>query len=328
MAEHDDLVDDARNQTGLSDFGDDSFREGLDRLVHSIETEATLNELGQVALPFLHHPAARDAPAGRGLVPPPPRDRRRAHRRAADRPGAAADRLDGALVPARRGPGRPLAPALGVEPALPAAVHRRAPDPRIAEAQARAAVQEEMNPPRWRRWCPPRRPGPMECQELMALDFKPHYFPAFAHLPSYTEWLLDADLTSTYRYERRVLKLLQWGEPPAAAVAAEVPVAPAVARPPRRGLPRRPLRDDPPRPHRRDGVGRRPLLRGRSAVQRRHRPALPRRLNVEQWTTGMDRVLAFRDATATTGSTTSTSAPCSATPWARSAGSTPGSASR
>ena len=70
----------------------------------------------------------------------------------------------------------------------------------------------------------------MECQELMALDFRAHYFPAFAHLPSYTEWLLDADLTSTYRYERRALKLLQWGEPSAAAVAAEVPVAPAVAR--------------------------------------------------------------------------------------------------
>jgi hypothetical protein len=47
----------------------------------------------------------------------------------------------------------------------------------------------------------------------MALDFRAHYFPAFAHLPSYTGWLLDADLTSTYRYERRALKLLQWGEP-------------------------------------------------------------------------------------------------------------------
>jgi hypothetical protein len=53
----------------------------------------------------------------------------------------------------------------------------------------------------------------MECQELMALDFRAHYFPAFAHLPSYSEWLIDTDLTSTYRYERRALKLLQWGEP-------------------------------------------------------------------------------------------------------------------
>lgn len=47
----------------------------------------------------------------------------------------------------------------------------------------------------------------------MALDFKSHYFQAFAHVPSYSEWLLEADLTSTYEYERRALKLLQWGSP-------------------------------------------------------------------------------------------------------------------
>ncbi len=56
--------------------------------------------------------------------------------------------------------------------------------------------------------------GPFECQDLMALDFKAHYFQAFARIPSYASWLLhEADLTSTYRYERRVLKLLQWGTP-------------------------------------------------------------------------------------------------------------------
>ena len=55
--------------------------------------------------------------------------------------------------------------------------------------------------------------GPMECLDLMALDFKSQIFQAFAQIPSYSAWLLDADLTSTYLYERRVLKLLQWGEP-------------------------------------------------------------------------------------------------------------------
>jgi hypothetical protein len=55
--------------------------------------------------------------------------------------------------------------------------------------------------------------GPEECQDLMALDFKAHYFQAFAHVPSYSEWLLDADLTPTYAYERRALQLLQWGSP-------------------------------------------------------------------------------------------------------------------
>jgi hypothetical protein len=47
----------------------------------------------------------------------------------------------------------------------------------------------------------------------MALTFKSHYFQAFAHIPSYAEWLVDTDLTSTYEYERRTLKLLQWGQP-------------------------------------------------------------------------------------------------------------------
>jgi hypothetical protein len=47
----------------------------------------------------------------------------------------------------------------------------------------------------------------------MALDFKSHYFQAFAHVPTYSDFLLEADLTSTYRYERRTLQLLQWGQP-------------------------------------------------------------------------------------------------------------------
>jgi hypothetical protein len=53
----------------------------------------------------------------------------------------------------------------------------------------------------------------MECLDLMALDFKTQIYLAFAHIPSYAAWLTDADLTSTYLYERRVLKLLAWGEP-------------------------------------------------------------------------------------------------------------------
>src|SRR3954471_15055378 len=35
---------------GLEDFGDDSFRDGLDQLVSSIEGEAQLNEIGGGAL--------------------------------------------------------------------------------------------------------------------------------------------------------------------------------------------------------------------------------------------------------------------------------------
>jgi hypothetical protein len=56
--------------------------------------------------------------------------------------------------------------------------------------------------------------GPMECHDLMALDFKSHLFLSFAQIPTYATWLVEsADLTSTYQYQRRVMKLLQWGEP-------------------------------------------------------------------------------------------------------------------
>jgi hypothetical protein len=128
----------------------------------------------------------------------------------------------------------------------------------------------------------------------MALDFRAHYFPAFAHLPSYTEWLLDADLTSTYRYERRVLKLLQWGEPPGRPWRLKCPshllwlehlahVFPEA----RFVMTHRDPTDvmvsvadlycEVGRQFS-DGVD----------------PHYLGRLNVEQWTTGMDRVLAFR----------------------------------
>jgi hypothetical protein len=56
--------------------------------------------------------------------------------------------------------------------------------------------------------------GPMECHELMALDFKSHLFQSFAQVPSYSEWLIEkADLERTLSYQKRVMKLLQWGEP-------------------------------------------------------------------------------------------------------------------
>jgi hypothetical protein len=54
----------------------------------------------------------------------------------------------------------------------------------------------------------------MECHDLMALDFKSHIFQSFAQIPTYSSWLVEkADLTTTLTYQRRVMKLLQWGEP-------------------------------------------------------------------------------------------------------------------
>src|SRR5262245_55826720 len=47
----DQLLATASERTALDDFGADSFREGLERLVRSLQTEATLNDLGAMVLP-------------------------------------------------------------------------------------------------------------------------------------------------------------------------------------------------------------------------------------------------------------------------------------
>jgi hypothetical protein len=84
------------------------------------------------------------------------------------------------------------------------------PDPRIVQTEAEVELQKQTTP-RLLTLVPTSATSPYECQDLMALDFKSQLFLAFAYIPSYAKWLFDADLTSTYRYERRTLKLLQWG---------------------------------------------------------------------------------------------------------------------
>ena len=47
----------------------------------------------------------------------------------------------------------------------------------------------------------------------MALEFKAQSFLVSAHIPTYADWFAQCDMEPTYRYERRVLKLLQWKTP-------------------------------------------------------------------------------------------------------------------
>lgn len=208
----DELLAEAQAQTGLDDFGDDSFREGLDRLVHSINTEATLNDLGELVLPLLigklltnrleiedwyrRHPEIDDEEVVAPLI-------------GLGLPRTGSTALSALL--AEDPEARSLLVWQSGQPAPPPSTVA-GPDPRIATTEGNMAMQHEMNP-RLFALVPSSATGPMECQELMALDFRAHYFSAFADVRSYTQWLLDADLSSTYRYEKRVLKLLQWGEP-------------------------------------------------------------------------------------------------------------------
>lgn len=213
MERVDDLLDVARAEVGLEDFGEPTFRDGLERLVRALREEACLNAAGEFTLRTLiirmlknrleiedwyrRHPEIDAEPIERPLIG-----------LGLPRTGSTALSFLLAEDPAARS----LRTWESGEPCPPPATVA-GPDPRIARAQEQARILDELAP-RMAALVPSTPTGPMECQDLMALDFKSHYFQAFAHVPSYSDWLLDdADLTPTYRYERRALKLLQWGSP-------------------------------------------------------------------------------------------------------------------
>jgi hypothetical protein len=201
-----DIEDAAVAETGLTDFGHDSYRDGLGILLGSLAAEARLNARGeafiyqriigylgqrlQVEDWYRRHPEMDEvqivAPViGLGLP----------------RTGSTALSMLLAQDPDVRylrkwessQPCPPPSTVHGVDPRIP-------PD------------KGEMIGTRYH--VPTDTHGPMECHELMALDFKSHLFQSFAQIPSYSEWLIEkADLESTLHFQRRVMKLLQWGEP-------------------------------------------------------------------------------------------------------------------
>ncbi len=201
------MLDVAQDETGLDDFGADSFLEGLEILVNALRNEAKLNMQGdnvlrerilghlkqrlQVEDWYRRHPDIDDVPLTAPLI-------------GISLPRTGSTALSFLLVqdPRTRSlrrweASRPCPPPATVE----------GPDPR--SEQDAAAQRAAGHKPH----VPTGDAAPAECQDLMAMDFKAQIFQAFAQIPSYSDWLLDADLTSTYLYERRVLKLLQWRSP-------------------------------------------------------------------------------------------------------------------
>jgi hypothetical protein len=200
------VLDEARAQTGLADFGEDSYAEGLDILLAALRDEARLNERGRA---FLHHrivgylsqrlqvedwyhrhPEIDDVPITAPLI-------------GLGLPRTGSTALS--MLLAQDPDVRYLRRWESSQPCPPPSTVQSV-DPRIPTDQGEMVGT--------RRHVPGDTHGPMECHELMALDFKSHIFQSFAQIPSYSTWLVHAaDLTSTLRYQRRVMKLLAWGEP-------------------------------------------------------------------------------------------------------------------
>ncbi|PXW35474.1 sulfotransferase [Nocardia sp. 348MFTsu5.1] len=206
MTETDQLLDVAVTRTGLTDFGDDSFRDGLDVLVTSLRDEAQLNDLGEKVIydRIIGHLAQRLQVE----------DWYRRHPEIDDE--MIKDPLIGIGLP--RTGSTALSILLAQDPSVrylrrwesatpcPPPSTITGDDPRIPKGMdfkvgSRHHVPADIH-------------GPMECLELMSLDFKSSLFQSFAQIPTYSDWFANtADLTTTFEYQKRVMKLLQWGEP-------------------------------------------------------------------------------------------------------------------
>ena len=209
------LLQRARAATSLEDFGDDSFREGLGILITSAVNEGRLTEGGLAAIEaqlvdllscrlqiedwYRRHPEIDDQEIVAPLI------------------GLGLPRTGSTALSCLLGEDPAVRSIRGWEamaPCPPPETATEHTDPRIAKCELGMVRRNELFP-RMRMMLPSTATSPTECQTFMGYDFKSHLFQAFAEMPTYSQWLhYKADLVPTYRYLKRVLKLLQWRCPP------------------------------------------------------------------------------------------------------------------
>ncbi|MFI5041038.1 MAG: sulfotransferase family protein [Acidimicrobiales bacterium] len=208
------LVTAATEGTGLADLGEDSWREGLDRLLDSVRSEADLNDVGVEVVAA----SVRDHLKSRLWVT----DWHRRHPEI----GSAAVPAPVVILGQPRTGTTILFDLLAQDPRFrvpltwevaqphpPPETATYDTDPRIEAAAAGGAMTEALVPG----FQAIHPSGPLrgqECVTITAGDFRSLLFSTVFHVPSYTRWLLwEADMASAYRYHRRFLQLLQWRHP-------------------------------------------------------------------------------------------------------------------
>ena len=208
------IEEDARSHSGLDDTGGDHYREGLERLVAAMNLEGGLTEMGEV----MQHARLTALLASRLGV----EDTYRLHPEIDDeeiggpvfviglpRTGTTALSQLVAADPQFRSL-RLWESGSPVPPPETATQHT---DPRIAVAEGNLALMNQAFP-LMQTMHHTEATTATECQDLMGMSFRTVHFDGFARVPSYLEWVIDTDMKPTYRYHRRVLRLLQWHCPP------------------------------------------------------------------------------------------------------------------
>jgi hypothetical protein len=200
--------------TGLSDFGDPAWREGAERLVASLDSEAGLNDIGvaiatgeivdylsnrlRVLAWMNEHPQLARAPVRPPIV-------------IVGQPRTGTTILFDLLAqdPANR---VPLTWEVD-RPWPPPRTETYADDPRIDEVQSSLEATELLIPGFLGMHALGARLA-QECVRITGGDFRSMIFSTEFRVPGYQHWLLhEADMSSAYRYHRHYLQYLQSEHP-------------------------------------------------------------------------------------------------------------------
>jgi hypothetical protein len=208
----DQLTDQALLATGLADFGDESWREGAQRLVAELNDGAALTEIGAAiaaseVVEYLsgrlrvvdwvkHNPSIETADIHPPIV-------------VLGQPRTGTTILFDVLAqdPANR---VPLTWEVD-QPWPPPQTATFASDPRIEEVDAKLAGVDLLIPGFRAMHDMGARLG-QECVRITAADFRSMIFSTQYRVPDYQQWLLyQADMAPAYRYHRMFLQYLQSG---------------------------------------------------------------------------------------------------------------------
>lgn len=209
------FTDLAKEATGLSNFGEDGWQEGLEILTESVSREAELNSIGEATFEgmvvallsrrlevedwYTRHPEISEQEIVAPLI-------------VLGLPRTGSTALHNLLSQDPKS--RVLRNWESMSPCPPPEAETQHSDPRIEAMELQMKLRDR-SMPRMKQMLPMTATSPIEDQFLMGQDFKSQVFlPAF-RIPSYTNWLdKKADFVPTMRYVKRVLKLLQWKCPP------------------------------------------------------------------------------------------------------------------
>ena len=210
----DELLSEARRETGLEDFGGTSFIAGLEVLLRALRDEAALHVTGQAIVKsdllrllrnrlqitdvFKAHPEISMRRITRPLF-------------VVGLPRTGSSILHELLAqdPENR---TPMTWEVRF-PCPPPELATFQTDPRIAVMEGELAAMDSLIP-EFKKMHPQGAQLPQECLNMTTHEFASIFFSVSHRVPRYQAWLDSIDLRPTYAWHHRMLQLLQWRCPP------------------------------------------------------------------------------------------------------------------